>query len=235
VQPHPGAPRTSAPPPGAVRRAPALYIITDRRATLDRPLPTVLERALEGAADAGVTPGAVAVQLREKDLDGRALLALAVALRALTDRFGASLFINDRVDVALAARADGVHLGGTSMRADDVAAIAPALDVAISAHGAADFARAAGSPNLRFAVLGPIFETPSKQRFGPPLGLGVLAATPAPVPILAIGGVTVDNAPACLAAGAAGIACIRAILSASDCRKIAFLFCRAILERASPH
>lgn len=222
------------------RGAPGLYLITDRQATAGRTLDTVIERALAGAAAAGVTPGTVAVQLREKDLEARALLELARPLRALTERYGAFLYVNDRVDVALAAGADGVHLGGGSMDPMEVAEIAPSLDAAISAHGAGDFARARGSKNLRFAVLGPIFDTPSKHRFGPPLGLDVLAATSrAPtdlpqVPILALGGITVANARDCLAAGAAGIACIRAVLSAPDPGKIAFLLCRAILESGFP-
>ena len=223
------------------RRPPSLYLITDRRATAGRPLTAVVERALAGAADAGVTPGTVAVQLREKDLEARALLELAVPLRALTQRYGAELYINDRVDVALAVGADGVHLGGSSMDPSEVASIAPGLDAAISAHGAADFARTRLSRNLRFAVLGPIFDTPSKRGFGAPLGLDVLAATsralaeqPIPVPILALGGITVENAAACLAAGAAGIACIRAVLAAPEPEKIAFVLCRAILESGFP-
>ena len=225
--------------PGAryLRRAPLLYIITDRHATAGRPLAAVIERALAGAADAGVTHGTVAVQLREKDLEARALLALARPLRAITDTYAAAFFINDRVDVALAAGADGVHLGGTSMRPADVAAIAPSLGTAISAHGAADLAPVADSTNLRFAVLGPIFETPSKRTMGNPLGLDVLAATSATsstVPVLAIGGITVDGARACVKAGAAGIACIRAILTADDPGKVAFLLCRAILEAGRP-
>jgi len=223
------------------RRTPALYLITDRHATAGRPLAAVLERALAGAADAGVTPGTVAVQLREKDLEARALLELALPLRALTEKYGAALYVNDRVDVALAAGADGVHLGGSSMEPSEVASIAPGLEAAISAHAAADFAPGRVSRNLRFAVLGPIFDTPSKRGLGAPLGLDVLAATsravarlPIPVPILALGGITVENAADCLAAGAAGIACIRAVLSAPEPEKIAFLLCRAILEGGFP-
>jgi thiamine-phosphate pyrophosphorylase len=219
------------------RRAPILYLITDRRATAGRPLDVVVARALAGAADAGASPGTVAVQLREKDLDARALLDLARPLRAITQAHAAAFYVNDRVDVALAAGADGVHLGGTSMRPADVASIAPSLGTAVSAHAAADLAQGADSTNLRFAVLGPIFETPSKRSYGAPLGLGVLAATcstVARVPVLAIGGVTVENARACVDAGATGIACIRAVLTADDPRKIAFLLCRAILDAGRP-
>src|SRR6185436_16593624 len=100
-------PRTAAP----VDRAscPALVLVTDRHATAGRDLVTVVEAALD--------VGLPAVQLRDKDLGGRALLALAERLRAATSRRRALLFVNDRVDVAIACGADGVHLGGASMPA----------------------------------------------------------------------------------------------------------------------
>ena len=226
-----------SPPPAVPRpRAPILYVITDRLATQGRPLLAVLERVLEGAARAGVGPGAVAVQLREKDLQARPLLELAHPLRALTARFGAAFYVNDRVDVALAAGADGVHLAGNSLTPAEVGVIAPTLSVAISTHAPSELGRAAGAPNVRFAVLGPIFDTPSKRRFGAPLGPGALsAARSQPLPVLAIGGVTVENSRSCVAAGAVGIACIRALLAESEPQEIAFSFCRAILEHAQTH
>ena len=225
----------AAPPTGRHRPTPILYIITDRHATRGRPLDGVLARALDGAAAAGVTPGTIAVQLREKDLEARAMLELARPLRALTARFGAAFFVNDRVDVALAAGADGVHLAGTSMTPPEVAALAPEMAVAVSVHGTAELTRAAGHPQVAFAVLGPIFATPSKASFGPPLGLEVLAAaTKQSLPVLALGGVTVENSRACLAAGAVGIACISAVLAAPDPETIAFRFCREILRGAPP-
>ncbi len=224
-----------------LRRAPALYVVTDRHATRGRPLEAVLARVLAGAARAGVSPGTVAVELREKDLEARALLELARPLRALTTRYGAALYINDRADVALAAGADGVHLAGTSLSPSEIAVIAPTLSIAISAHGPDDIARAAalvaaGNAKIAFAVLGPIFDTPSKRRFGAPLGLGALAAARVHgLPVLAIGGVTVENCRACLAAGADGIACIRALLADEQPEEIAFSFSRTILEGASTH
>jgi thiamine-phosphate pyrophosphorylase len=216
------------------RPAPALYLITDRRATAGRPLADVVARALDGIARAGASGDAVAVQLREKDLDGGALLALARALRRITAAAGAGLYVNDRVDVALAAGADGVHLGGGALSPSDVRAIAPELAVAVSAHGAADVARAATPPNVnvRFAVLGPIFDTPSKRRYGPPLGTDALhAAASFPIPILALGGVTPQNAESCFLDGARGIACIRAVLEAPDPSEAVMAF----LRRALPY
>lgn len=224
----------------ALRRAPALYVVTDRHATRGRPLEAVLARVLEGASRAGVTPGTVAVQLREKDLEARALLELARPLRALTARHGAALYVNDRADVALAAGADGVHLSGTSLSPSEIAVVAPTLSVAVSAHGPDDVARAAalaatGNANIRFAVLGPIFDTPSKHRYGAPLGPGAIRAAGHALPVLAIGGISLENIRACLAAGADGIACIRALLTEESPEKIAFSFSRAILEGAPTH
>ena len=150
-------------------RAPLLYLITDRHATGGRPLPDVVAAALRGIGGA-VAPAQVAVQLREKDLSGRALTELARALRAVTAAAGVALYVNDRVDVALAVRADGVHLGGTSLDAAGAAAIAGRLAIGVSVHAAAEVA-ALRAARIAFALLGPIHDTPSKRRYGPPLGL----------------------------------------------------------------
>jgi len=192
--------------------APRLYLITDRRATAGRPLLEVVRAALAGAPGGGV-----AVQLREKDLGARALLALARELRDVTRDAGAALFVNDRVDVALAVGADGVHLGGGSLGPTEVARFAPGLPVAVSTHGRAEVEAAARAANVAFAVFGPIWDTPSKLPYGPPLGLEALrGAVRFGLPLLALGGVTAARAGACLATGAAGIACIRAVLEAPD-------------------
>ncbi|MEA2695926.1 MAG: thiamine-phosphate pyrophosphorylase, partial [Myxococcales bacterium] len=149
--------------------APHLYLITDRHATLGRPLPSVIAQALAGA-ERGIRAGArVAVQLREKDLEGRALLEFARELRRLTAEAGAGLFINDRVDVALAVGADGVHLGGRSLSPADVATIAPSLPVGISIHTPDEAAAARRNLNVQFAVYGPVYPTPNKS---PPTGIG---------------------------------------------------------------
>ena len=152
--------------------APRLYLITDRKATGGRALAEVVAAALTGIAGSGLDPGDVAVQLREKDLDGRALVDLARALRATTAAAGVRLFINDRIDVALAVGADGVHLGGTSLAPAEARAIAPALAIAVSTHGIADVRAALDDPaRIAFAVFGPIRDTPSKRGYGPPLGI----------------------------------------------------------------
>jgi thiamine-phosphate pyrophosphorylase len=196
-------------------------------------LSVVLEAALAGARDAGLQPGEVAVQLREKDLGGRALRQLAGELREVTRVAGASLFVNDRVDVALAAAADGVHLGGTSLSAGDVRAIAPSLAIAVSAHAAADLEGLAR--RVAFAVFGPVRDTPSKRAYGAPVGLDALrTAAACGVPLLAIGGLTAADVPAINDAGARGLACIRAVMSAPDPAAAAATVGRALAAPSGP-
>ena len=185
--------------------APRLVLVTDRRATAGRELVDVVVRAL----DAGLP----AVQLRDKDLPGRALLALAEALRAATARRRALLFVNDRVDVALAVGADGVHLGQASMPvAVARGLLPPGALVGVSTHSPAELAAAAGAD---FALFGPVFATPSKPAAQGEAALHAAVRATA-LPVLAIGGVTATAVPALLAAGAAGAAVVREILAADD-------------------
>ena len=186
---------------------PPLVLVTDRRATGGRDLLDVVAAAL----DAGLP----AVQLREKDLPGGPLLALAERLRAVTARAGALLLVNDRLDVAVAAGADGVHLGGGSVPVDVARRLLPAgALVGVSTHAPAE----AADTTADFAVFGPVYATPSKAAYGPPQGEARFrtAAATARVPLLAIGGVTAAQVAALRAAGAAGVAVIRAILAAED-------------------
>jgi thiamine-phosphate pyrophosphorylase len=187
-----------------VRRVPPLVLVTDRRATGGRDLLAVVEAAL----DAGLP----AVQLRDKDLPGRALWRLAGALRTATRRTGALLFVNDRVDVALAVGADGVHLGRASIPlAAARALVGPGPLIGVSTHAAAEVQAAAGG-GADFAFFGPVYATPGKTA----VGLGPLAAATGRLPVLAIGGVTAAELRAVRAAGASGVAAIRAILAAPD-------------------
>jgi thiamine-phosphate pyrophosphorylase len=185
---------------------------------LGRPLVQVVAAALTGVAGSGLAPADVAVQLREKDLDGRALADLGHALRVTTAAAGVRLFINDRIDIALAVSADGVHLGGTSLAPAEARAIAPMLALAVSTHGTADVRAAVGDPaRAAFTVFGPIRDTPSKRAYGPPLGLGALAeAARLNLPLLALGGLDARDVPDVLAAGAHGLACIRPVMAATD-------------------
>lgn len=215
--------------PGARGAAPLVYLITDRHATAGRPLDEVVARALRALAGAAWPPGALAVQLREKDLEARALLALARPLRALTAAARVRLFVNDRVDVALAVGADGVHLGGGALGLGDVRAVAPTLEIAVSTHAVPEAIQTAADPRVSFVVFGPIFDTPAKRAFGPPQGLASLRAACAPGgPVVAIGGIAAGQARACREAGASGVACIRAILGAADPERALAAFFEAI-------
>ena len=188
----------------------ALYVVTDRQLTGGRPLRLVVEAALRG--------GARAVQLREKDLPPRELYPLALEMRQLTQVYGARLLINDRVDVALAVNADGVHLTTTSLPASIARQVlGPGRLIGVSTHTHAE-AQAAVEEGADFVVFGPVFFTPSKAPYGQPVGLDALRAVRAVVksPILAIGGIKPTNLDQVLAAGADGIAVISAIISADD-------------------
>lgn len=194
-----------------------LCVITDRRAAgaAGRPLPALLAAALAPAGRRGVR---VAVQLREKDLDGGALLALAREVRAVTRDHGARLLVNDRLDVALAAEADGVHLPSDGIPPEAARRLLAVVGlVGLSTHSAAEV----GTAHLRgadFALLGPIFDTPSKRRYGPPLGLEPLAsaAASAGMPVLAVGGIDPGRVREVRAAGAHGVAAIGAFMGAKD-------------------
>lgn len=187
-----------------------LYLVTDRRQTRGRPLVDVARGALDG--------GVRALQLREKDLLGAELLRLAVELRDLTRRYGALLLVNDRVDVALAADADGVHLGQGAMPvAEARRLVGPARRVGVSVHTLAE-AAAAAAARPDFLVFGPVYATPSKTAFGAPRGTAELGAVVAAagLPVLGIGGITVDRIAEIRRAGAAGVAVISAICAADD-------------------
>ena len=154
------------------------------------------------------------VQIREKDLPTRELLELvngAVAVARGPGGAGARVVVNDRLDVAWAAQAHGVHLGTRSLPARVVRGMVSAhFLVGVSCHSLQE-ALAAESAGADYLVLGPVFETPSKLEFGPPLGLEKLreATLRLRIPILALGGITRERARACRDAGATGIAGIR--------------------------
>lgn len=169
----------------------------------------VVAAALRGGVDA--------VQLREKDLNARELLALARSLLPLCRQHGARLLINDRIDVALAAEADGVHLPASSFAGADARRLLRRRLLGVSAHTIAEVAEAAGA-GADFVVLGPIYTTPSKASYGPPLGLAILAEAVrrVPIPVLALGGITREHVSAVCGQGAAGIAVIRAICAAPE-------------------
>ena len=191
---------------------PILCLVTDRRQTGGRPLEEVVALALCG--------GINMVQLREKDLPSGKLMETARTLRRLTQD-GALLFINDRVDVAVASGADGVQLGEDAMSVDAARRAGPGLLVSRSVHDVEGAARAERD-GADLLVAGTIF--PSASHPGAhPAGVEFLEQlrTEVSVPYIAIGGVTERNAPSAMAAGASGVAVIGAIARSPDPRRAA--------------
>jgi thiamine-phosphate pyrophosphorylase len=173
---------------------------------------------LERVSDA-MRCGVDYIQLREKDLPSRELESLAsqiVRLRTEKRELRTALLINSRADVAIAAGADGVHLRSDDLSVADVKAVFSGaginrVTVAASCHTAAEAGRAAES-GADLVVFGPVFDKGASQV----AGLDKLQqAAKAGIPVLALGGVTVENAASCLAAGAAGVAGIRLFQSGS--------------------
>lgn len=186
-----------------------LYVVTDRSLTNGRPLEVVVEAALAG--------GAKAIQLREKDLSTRDLYELVERLLPLVHGRGACLLINDRVDVTLALPIDGVHLSRTSLPPAETRALLGPRLIGVSCHSLEE-AIEAERERADFIVLGPLFPTPSKVAYGPPIGLARLKDVRRRVrlPILGIGGITSSNTASVMAAGADGAAVISAIMTADD-------------------
>ncbi len=189
---------------------PAVHLVTGRSLVPDL-------GAAVAAALRGIPRGAAAVHLREKDLGGRDLLACARVLLRACEAAGQLLLVNDRIDVALAVGAHGVHLPSAGVPpADARRLLGPSRLVGVSCHGEDDVRRAlAGGAD--YATFGPVFDTPSKRAYGPPVGLDALrAAAGLGLPLVALGGVDVANASEAVAAGARGVAAIRAWLCAPD-------------------
>jgi thiamine-phosphate pyrophosphorylase len=185
-----------------------LTLVTDRAQTGGRELVPVIQECLAA--------GLPAVQLREKDLGAAELARLGHALRALTAEHRALLIVNDRVDVALAVGADAVQRTSTSLPIADILAVSDKrLRVGASVHSVAE-AVAAAEAGADWIVFGPVYDTPSKRRYGPPQGLGLLAevARAVRIPVVAIGGITPERVSAVRKAGAHGVAAISAILAA---------------------
>jgi len=187
-----------------------LYLVTDRKQTGGRDPVEVLAQALTG--------GVRAIQLREKDLDTIQVYRLAERLLSMTRKAGAALIVNDRVDVAMALGADGVHLTRKSLPPKEARAlVGPGMLLGISCHSLADV-REAVEGGVDFLVLGPIYETPSKAPYGVPLTPAILPQARAicSVPILAIGGISTTRVLEVIQAGADGVAVISAVLAAPD-------------------
>ncbi|SDQ36859.1 thiamine phosphate synthase [Quadrisphaera sp. DSM 44207] len=201
---------------------PTLYLVTDTALSAPRAVPDVVRAAAAG--------GASAVQVRDKRASARDLLALVRAVRdALADHPSVAVLVDDAVDVAVLAGADGVHVGQSDLPAEEVRALlGPQRLVGLSVGSAAEAAAAADLPpgTVDYWGLGPVWATPTKPDAAAPLGLDGLRALVAParragVATVAIGGVDAERAPAVRATGVDGICVVSAVAAAADPRAAA--------------
>lgn len=187
-----------------------VYVITDRHVAGGRSLIEIVRAALRG--------GAHVVQLRDKDVPVRDMIALGKALLPLTRAAGVPLIVNDRVDVALALDADGVHVGQDDIPADIVRRIIGPERILGVSVATVEQAQQAVRDGATYVGVGDLFGTPSKPDAGPPIGLAPLTeiAHAVGLPVLGIGGITIANAASVVRAGAAGVAVISAVIGAPD-------------------
>ncbi len=193
----------------------SLYLVTDRSLSKGRATAEVVREAVAG--------GVTCVQLREKACGTREFLAEARAVKAVLQGTGVPLIINDRVDVALAVGAAGVHLGQQDMPMADARRLGPpGWIIGVSAESVEDAVRAEGE-GADYVGVSPVFATPTKTDHAPPLGLDGLRRIRAAVklPLVAIGGIHVGNAWEVVRAGADGLAVVSAIVAADDPRAAA--------------
>ena len=204
-----------------------LYLITDRHQTGGRPLTDVVRHALDG--------GVRSVQLREKDLSAAAMYRLAAGMRRLTSDYDASLIINDRLDIALAADADGVQIGVNSLPVGAARRVlGPGKIIGYSAHDVEE-ALCAEADGADFVTFGPVYSTPSKLAYGVPCGVNKLAdaSIALKIPVIGLGGISPANITEMLPAKIHGIAVISAIMAAGDPRVAAASLLKKIEENAN--
>jgi len=215
------------------RKSTLLCYVTDRRsfpaADTSQQLSALLQK-IEELAAAGIDW----IQIREKDLSARDLAALTRQALQITARHSPQtlrtrILVNDRLDVAIAERAAGVHLGEQSLPVADARRLIQSAQaqnllpqdflLGVSCHSV-EAAKAAQAASADYLFFGPIFATPLKEKFGPPQGIQRLrdVCRLVSLPVFAIGGITSDNAKSCIEAGAAGLAAIRLFRGAQDLR-----------------
>jgi len=192
-----------------------LYVITDEAISRGLSHAGIARRAVAGGADA--------IQLRDKKLTGRDLVRIAQEIRTITAAAGALFIVNDRMDVALAAGADGVHLGQDDLPVECARAIAPPGFIIGVSVGSVAEAVTAAKGGADYIALSPTFCTGSKEDAGPGCGLEMLAAirSAVSIPLIAIGGIGCDNVDDVIAAGADGIAVISAVVGQEDVTRAA--------------
>jgi thiamine-phosphate pyrophosphorylase len=205
-----------------------VLLVADAGVAGGRPLVPLVAAALEG--------GILAVQLRAKAWGAGQLLATARELRKITAAAGALFFVNDRLDVALLAGADGAHLGDDDLPLPLARRISPSGFLLGRSAVTPEELRRARDQGADYAGAGPVFGTASKDDAGPAIGVRSIhvAAAAGLLPIVGIGGVTAANAAEVLRAGAAGVAVLSAVIEARDPREAAAVLVRACSPPTSP-
>ena len=198
-----------------MKKALKLYLVTDRPLSLGRPIEEIVIEAVAG--------GVTMVQLREKEAPTGEFVALAKSLKALLAPLGVPLIINDRVDVALAADADGVHIGQSDMSYEDARRLLGGDKIiGLSVENFDDLA-VANTLDVDYVGISPVYGTPTKSDTAEPFGLeGLRKAVAMSVhPTVAIGGMNASTIGEVMAAGTDGVAVVSAICSAPSPRKAA--------------
>lgn len=210
------------------KRAPLLCYVTDLQnlsAAESTDAHATLLQKIAAASAAGVDW----IQIREKRISAKecSKLTLEALQRSASSALGvasrARIIVNDRLDVALAAQAGGVHLGENSLPPQEARQLVRALHrdenflIGVSCHSL-EAAKSAERGGADYLFFGPVFDTPSKAAYGPPQGLTRLAEVcrSVSIPVLAIGGITLANCAACFSAGASGIAAVRLFQDSKD-------------------
>lgn len=187
----------------------SLYVITDLKAQKGRSHLDVLTEALRG--------GATVVQLRDKEASDATLITIGKSLRKVCDRFGACFIVNDRMNVAVAAGADGLHLGQNDLSLQKARRqLGHGKLLGVSTHNLVQAKRAL-EEGADYIGVGPVFATPTKPDY-PAVGVALVREVreKVKVPFVAIGGITLDNAKTVLSAGADSVAVVRAVVGQDD-------------------
>lgn len=187
-----------------------LYVITDQKLSRGLTHDQIAEKAVMGGADA--------IQLRDKHCSGKELMSYALKIREITRRHGALFFVNDRLDIAIASEADGVHLGQDDMPLSMARKISPpGFIIGISA-GTVEEAIEAEKGGADYVGAGPVYGTLSKSDAGPACGICLIEDIKkrVSIPVVAIGGINENNVGEVLKAGADGVAAISAVISQED-------------------
>lgn len=184
-------------------------VITDRKLAVENNLFKIIRESCKS--------GVKAIQIREKDLDSNQLLILAGRIRTINKQYKCKLIVNDRLDIALLAKAEGIHIPVNGIRLEYLKRFAPKLTAGKSIHSLNEAVKAE-KDGFDYLLYGPIFRTPAKIKYGKPQGLDNLKkiCSSVTIPIFAVGGINPSRAKKCIEAGAYGVAVIGAMMQSKN-------------------